>query len=127
MKHTFRVTAKTRNKDWNRTVSTREKADALAAEWTAKYRATCTVERVETGYLVSGGRYCTSRLVNRTETDAAVRQRRVRLAYKRVHDWAFAEQIIDAATERELEDLYEGTIDRIVKRLKQLERIVTCT
>lgn len=118
MKHFYRVTAQTRNKTWDRQVADEGKAKQLAAEWTAKYRATCTVERVESGFLVSGGRYQDSRTIDRTETDASVRRRRVREAYACVHDWKLAEQIVDAATERELEDFYSGTVTRILKRLE---------
>lgn len=78
MKTTFIVTAQTAQKDWSRTVETREQADALAAEWTSQYRAQCTVILRETGFMVGGGKFDTTKTVSRTETADAARARQVR-------------------------------------------------
>lgn len=90
MKTTFIVTAQTARKTWDRTVETKAAADALAAEWTAQYRAQCTVAVREEGFMPCG-RFDTTKTIGRTETAAHADARHARSIRRAFPDVTTAE------------------------------------
>ena len=83
MKTSFTVQAKTARKEWEKNVASRDAADALAKDWTAKYNATCSIIVNESGFTTGGGRYDTSSVVGKTESQTAVDARHLRVMLNR--------------------------------------------